>query len=78
MELTIPFSVEGSPQKCVIELRDLSSRLIHRIFQGICQPGVHTVKFNPQTLPQPLDAGVYLLYVAIGEQQETHPVQYMP
>ncbi|KXK56616.1 MAG: hypothetical protein IPM61_00945 [Chlorobi bacterium] len=78
MELTIPFAVEGSPQKCVIELRDLSSRPIHRVFQGICQPGVHTIQFNLRTLPQPLDAGIYLLSVEIGQQQETRLVQYMP
>ena len=78
MTLTIPFSVEGSMSECTIELRDLSGRKIHRIFHGFCQPGIHSVEFDSASLAEELDAGIYALYVEIGEVSQTYPLQYMP
>lgn len=77
--ITIPFSVEGTEKECLIQLRDLADRVvIPEIFHGTCPPGVHSVEFSPDKVPEGLDAGIYVLYVMIGNETETYPLQYMP
>lgn len=77
--ITIPFSVEGTEKECLIQLRDLADRVvIPEIFRGTCAPGVHSVEFSPDKAPEGLDAGIYVLYVMIGNETETYPLQYMP
>lgn len=77
--ITIPFSVEGTEKECLIQLRDLADRIvIAEIFRGTCQPGVHKVEFSPGKVAGGLDAGIYVLYVMIGNETETYPLQYMP
>jgi len=78
MTLTIPFAIEGDPKDCRIELRDLSGRTIHEIYHGVCAPGLHSVEFDSATLNEELDAGIYALWVAIGEESQSYPLQYMP
>ncbi len=78
MTLTIPFSVEGAASECTVELRDLGGRTLHTIFHGVCQPGVHSVEFNSENLTEELDAGIYALWIAIGEFSQAYPLQYMP
>ncbi len=79
MSITIPFSVEGSEKECLIQLRDLADRVVvTEIFRGNCLPGVHRVEFDPDGIPGGLDAGIYILHVMIGSDDETYPLQYMP
>lgn len=79
MKITIPFSVEGERQECRIELRDLSdANIIARIYEGVCDPGPHSVDFDTESLHGTLDAGIYILHVTIGGNTATYPVQYMP
>jgi hypothetical protein len=77
--MTIPFSVSETSQDCLIQLRDAyQGEIVTEIFRGICSPGVHSVEFDPTKLEGGLDAGLYALYVKIGDEEETYPVQYMP
>ena len=77
MTIQIPFSVEGTAKDCLIQLRDLADRVvIAEIFNGRCEPGVHTVTFDPDT--EDIEAGIYILHVVIGGELSTHPLQYMP
>lgn len=77
--MTIPFSVEDSTKDCVIQLRDLvDQHVVADIFEGRCEPGVHKAEFDPQKVFGGLDAGYYVLYVMIGDDVHTYPVQYMP
>lgn len=77
--ITIPFSIEGSAKECLIQLRDLADRVvIAEIFHGTCQPGIHSVEFDPGKVSGGLDAGIYVLYVMIGNETESYPLQYMP
>jgi hypothetical protein len=79
MNITIPFSVEDTSKDCLIELRDLSGeRIITQIFQGNCQPGIHSVEFDPGKIQGGLDAGLYLLTVSMGGDSKSYPFQYMP
>ena len=50
--------------------------VIAEIFNGRCEPGVHTVTFDPDT--EDIEAGIYILHVVIGGELSTHPLQYMP
>ncbi len=75
--MTIPFSVEGTAKDCLIQLRDLADRVvIAEIFNGHCDPGVHTIEFDPGAVD--LEAGIYILHVVIGGEISTYPMQYMP
>ena len=79
MMMTIPFSVEDTGKDCVIQLRDLvDNRVVADIFHGYCEPGVHTAEFDPQEVLGDVDAGYYVLYLIIGEEVHSYPVQYMP
>lgn len=78
MTLTIPFAIEGDSKHCRIELRDLGGRTIHVIFDGVCDPGLHSVEFDSATLTEELDAGIYAIWVAIGDESQSYPLQYMP
>jgi len=77
--MTIPFSVEDTAKDCVIQLRDLvDNRVVADIFHGRCEPGIHTAEFDPQEVLRNVDAGYYALYLIIGDEVHTYPVQYMP
>jgi hypothetical protein len=77
--MTIPFSVGPTEQECLIQLRDpYEGNVITEIFRGTCTPGIHSVEFDPARVTGGLDAGLYALYVKIGEEVESYPVQYMP
>jgi hypothetical protein len=77
--MTIPFSVEESVKDCLIQIRDLvDQHVVADIFRGHCEPGVHAAEFDPQQVFGHLDAGYYALYVVIGDEIHTYPVQYMP
>ena len=77
--ITIPFSVEDSTKECLIQLRDIvDNRVVADIFHGRCDPGVHAAQFDPQSVQGGLEAGYYALYVIIGDEVESYPVQYMP
>ena len=79
MTITIPFTVEGEPSECSIELRDLSdSVLISEIYKGVRQPGAHSIDFDMDSLNGSLDAGIYILHVTIAGRTATYPLQYMP
>lgn len=79
MKITIPFSVEGESRECRIELRDLSDTgIIAQIYDGVCEPGSHSVDFDTEALHGALDAGIYILHVTIGGKTATYPIQYMP
>lgn len=79
MKITIPFSVENEPTDCSIDLRDLSDGYtIFEVFRGRCEPGIHSVEFDPGSVPNGLEAGLYLLHVKIGNNHYRYPVQYMP
>jgi hypothetical protein len=77
--MTIPFAVNNIAKDCLIELRNLyDGRVVARIFHDTCQPGVHSVEFDPQKIEGGLEAGLYVLYVKIGDESESYPLQYMP
>ena len=77
--MTIPFSVGPTSQDCLIQLRNpYDGNVIVEIFRGSCTPGVHSVEFDPTLVDGGLDAGLYALYVKIGEEEESYPMQYMP
>jgi hypothetical protein len=77
--MTIPFSVEDSAKDCLIQIRDLvGEQVIADIYHGHCEPGVHNAEFDPEQVFSELDAGFYALYVMIGDEVHTYPVQYMP
>ena len=79
MSITIPFSVSNGIKDCCIELRDLAEgRVVTEIFHAPCPPGLHSVEFDPENVEGGLDAGLYVLYVKIGEEAESYPVQYFP
>lgn len=79
MNYTIPFSVEEEAQECVVELLDLSQQnVIAEIYREQCQPGLHSVQFDPADYNGGLEAGVYILRLTIGEQSQAYPLQYMP
>ncbi|MGE3802085.1 MAG: hypothetical protein AB7H80_13780 [Candidatus Kapaibacterium sp.] len=79
MTYTIPFSVEEKPQLCLIELFDLSQQyIIAEIYRQECQPGAHSVEFDPSIVEDGLEAGVYILRITIGNQSEAYPFRYMP
>ncbi|HVZ38563.1 MAG: hypothetical protein JST22_02205 [Bacteroidetes bacterium] len=77
--MTIPFSVDGSEKECLIQIRDLvDNRVVADVFHGRCQPGVHSAEFDPKVVFDGLDAGYYALYLIIGDEVESYPLQYMP
>ena len=79
MTYTIPFAVEEGEQECVIELLDLSQKeVIAEIHRSTHPPGSYSVLFDPTRVHGGLEAGLYILRVAIGEQAELFPLQYMP
>lgn len=79
MTYTIPFAVEEESQECTIELLDLSQQeVIAEIYRDHCEPGTHAVEFDPTTIGDGLDAGVYIIRLTIGSNAEAYPLQYMP
>ena len=79
MTYTIPFAVEEGEQMCVIELLDLSQKeVIAEIHRSTHPPGSYSVLFDPTRVDGGLEAGLYILRVAIGESAEIFPLQYMP
>jgi hypothetical protein len=77
--MIIPFSVGPTDQECLIQLRDpYRGNVISEIFHGTCTPGIHSVEFDPNKVEGGLDAGLYALYVRIGDEAESYPLQYMP
>ena len=77
--MTIPISVGNIAKDCLIQLRDIySGSVVTEIFHDRCEPGIHTVEFDPQKVDGGLEAGLYMLYVKIGDEEEAHPLQYMP
>jgi hypothetical protein len=79
MSLTIPISIEDKPSELVVELRSLvDGRLIAPIYHDNCQPGIHTIEFDPRSVPGGLEAGIYGLRVAIDGEAKVYPIQYMP
>ncbi len=79
MSITIPFSVEDTPKDCLIQLRDLSGDyVITEIYHAQCQPGIHTVEFDPGKIHGGLEAGIYLLTVTMDGDLKSYPLQYMP
>ncbi len=79
MTVTIPFSVEDTAQDCIIELRDLAQEnVLAEIYHAYCEPGIHSVEFDPLAVEGGLEAGVYLISLTIGDHTEVHPLQYMP
>lgn len=79
MTIPIPFSVEDTPQECLIQLRDLADQnVIFEIFHGKCDPGIHTVTFDPDKVPGGMEAGIYILHLCIGNDTSIYPVQFMP
>ena len=79
MTYTIPFSVEEESCLCRIELLDLSQQnVVAEIYHGECQPGTHSVEFDPSTINGGLEAGVYIIRLDIGDHSESYPFRYMP
>lgn len=79
MIYTIPFSVDDKAQDCLVELLDLSQQnVIAELHRGRYEPGIHSVKFDPATINDGLEAGVYIVRLTIGERSEAYPLQYMP
>ncbi|MCE2503054.1 MAG: hypothetical protein J4G05_03195 [Chlorobi bacterium] len=79
MTYSIPFSVEEQPRLCLIELLDLSQQnVLAEIYRGECQPGTHSIEFDPSTVDGGLEAGVYIIRLHVGEHSESYPFRYMP
>lgn len=79
MTYTIPFTIEEQAQDCVVELLDLSQQnVIAELFRDRCAPGAHAVEFDPSTINGGLEAGLYIVRIAIGEHSEAYPLRYMP
>jgi hypothetical protein len=79
MSITIPISIEERPSDLLVELRSLSDgRLIAPIYHDRCEPGVHTIQFDPASIPGGLEAGLYGILVAIDGESKIYPIQYMP
>ena len=77
--MTIPFFIEETARECAIDLRDLSlEQVIAEIFRGRCEPGLHSVEFDPGSIDGGLPAGLYIITLTIDGATEAYPVQYMP
>lgn len=78
MPISFPVSIENHPKECQAELLTLDGQTIVEMFRGHLAPGIHTIEYDPESAPDGIEAGLYVLRLIVDGHVETWPIQYMP
>ena len=78
MTISIPIAIEHHPKDCQAELLTLDGQPIVEMFRGYLPPGIHSIDYDPESAPEGIEAGLYILRLIVDGHVETWPIQYMP